>query len=78
MVAQEISCGLGGCSAYSPKSLVLKLLPTSPMKVRYFPAAFAQEAVAVLPTLTQVMEGQGIDVIDVMSTRRILKENMMC
>ncbi len=67
--------------AYSPPAaLVPKLLPTTPVKVQDCPAAFVHEAVAMLPTLTQVTEAQDVDVIvviDVMSMRRALKENMM-
>jgi hypothetical protein len=66
-----------GVSACSPKALVPKLLPTSPVKVQCCPAAFVHEAVAVLPTLTQVTEAKAIDDIDVMWTGRNWKENML-
>jgi hypothetical protein len=69
MVAQNImwdgnNRGMGGCSAYSPESLVPKLLPTSPVQVQYSPAAFVQV-------------DQAIRVLDMTSTRRIFKENIL-
>lgn len=62
---------------YSPPAvLVPKLLPTSPVKVQNCLAAFVHDAVVVLPTLTQATEAEAMDVIDVMSRRRILRENI--